>query len=947
MLARVSSGSGGIKEYLETGRKKGREFERDLIDERFTLAGDIELMDMVIETMETAKEGDAKYLHITLGFAEEFSAASQCSDSQVNFEKMRQVTEAYRDALMAAYDPAEYAFYAEAHIPKVTHEVNATNGEYERRLPHVHIIIPKRNLESGRYLDPLGYGKGPLTYHDAIQEKINIDFKLKSPNDARRAIPLDLHPLARHNASIKDQSPKQIKATIAAMIQRGEIRTFDDVARFASAYGEVKLRHGKDGDYLNVKPTWADKGINLKEFSRAAMRQSAPTDFRLNLPGVSNDKPDYAHLNTEQVGRTQRAAAGLRQPDFARTGAAPGPLIGLRNLSSLDLVQDRAAAQSLLQPDAPHRVGRSGAADPAVRWPRAGADGVDGRAGPIEPDFHAMVRHWRERASLEVRYVASPAMRRAFKAMQEGERVAFLQDQVAQTRSRIHSREQGAAEFGLAQADEAIKGGVAAKTGIPITKFIHQRLLAAIKEIKRGRPRIDKAAGQDRRGATGDSSEVSFDHGSSRSTQRGGHRGQADPVVGAAEGRLGQDHSALGGLGDASGTGRRQALLGRASAAIAGSPTLADLAQKIRRFVAYRHLDKALATAIRRLRADKPQDQISPTVIDTLEKQRQSPGISAAVLKRDTSPSIVLNEAVKRYGLNAADYSVGSGRDGTPRILHADKQYNLGDFFTKHVGISWEQAKPVLQECYYATLSDALPPPDKALWRAFSEWREQAYQQRRNTSAAGAQALRAGTLAVRNEYKAARLGISGQPAKLRRVMLAEARAKQLVNHAKLAQMRADLTMLRKAPSRNAQYRSFLTELASKGDLAALGELRRLAPVDNTEEDRITGTRGRVALALPSYRIDHHGKVTYLQGARALVCDSVNGVAVLSRDVAAYDTALKVAVARYGVNLTFTGDDLFMKNMTAAARKSGLDLTIRNGNAPGATTIPVRQQGPER
>ena len=93
------------------------------------MAGNLSVTDTIIGGIQTAQEGDAKYLHITLGFAEDFTTAQDCSDSEVNIAKMKLVTDAYHDMLMAAYDPSEYAFYAEAHIPKVTHEINESTGE--------------------------------------------------------------------------------------------------------------------------------------------------------------------------------------------------------------------------------------------------------------------------------------------------------------------------------------------------------------------------------------------------------------------------------------------------------------------------------------------------------------------------------------------------------------------------------------------------------------------------------------------------------------------------------------------------------------------------------------------------------------------------------------------------------------------------------------------------
>ncbi|MEM5406275.1 hypothetical protein [Paraburkholderia unamae] len=44
MLIRIKGHVAGVKEYLETGQKQGRELGRDELDERVILAGDLDLV---------------------------------------------------------------------------------------------------------------------------------------------------------------------------------------------------------------------------------------------------------------------------------------------------------------------------------------------------------------------------------------------------------------------------------------------------------------------------------------------------------------------------------------------------------------------------------------------------------------------------------------------------------------------------------------------------------------------------------------------------------------------------------------------------------------------------------------------------------------------------------------------------------------------------------------
>ena len=326
------------------------------------------------------------------------------------------------------------------------------------------------------------------------------------------------------------------------------------------------------------------------------------------------------------------------------------------------------------------------------------------------------------------------------------------------------------------------------------------------------------------------------------------------------------------------------------------------------------------------------------TVAETLLASRARVEPSPDRLKSDTSPAIVLEAAVRLFKIDLAHYGVGSGFDGTPRILHADKQYNLGDFFTKHLGVAWDAARPILTDCYHATLSDGLPPPNGELWKSFSAWRQQAFEDRREAGQRARAMSRARLVQAREEYKRVKINGRSLPVAQRLAAIAAARAAKLVTEAEARQL---VQQLPRRPSRNAEYREFLTELANRGNLAALGELRRAAPPDVQPFDGVTGGKGGAVLPLPSYKIDHVGKVTYFKNEQSIVADSAKGVAVLRRDAAAYETALKVAVARYGKNLTLRGDQVFLDSMIAAARRSGLDLVIRDASKPRAQPIVLR------
>jgi len=106
MLIRPQGRHDGVKEYLEAGRKVGRELERDEMDERVILAGDLDLTDAIIQSIDAAPEVD-RYLSVTMSFKED----------EVSREMLLSITEEFRDFVTVAYRSDEINFYAESMTP--------------------------------------------------------------------------------------------------------------------------------------------------------------------------------------------------------------------------------------------------------------------------------------------------------------------------------------------------------------------------------------------------------------------------------------------------------------------------------------------------------------------------------------------------------------------------------------------------------------------------------------------------------------------------------------------------------------------------------------------------------------------------------------------------------------------------------------------------------------
>lgn len=307
MLIRVRGGKAGIKDYLEKGQKEGRDYGRDELDERVILSGDLELTDTVISNMEKAGE---RYLHITLAFKED----------EISPEMLRAITDEFKQFAMTAYEGDEYNFYAEAHLPKLKTYTNQKTGELVERKPHIHIVIPEYNLLSEKNLNPLGKVDQQTKFLEAFQEHINAKFGLASPKDNRRIEFTDESAIiSRYKGDYFKGASHDLKERILSDVLDKGVTDFDQFRAIVAEHGDTKTRNaGKAGEYLNVKPEGAAKGINLKEyvFSRefiempaAEKRQKLAGEIRAEYEDAKAPRPSPADIAERlQEWREVRAA---------------------------------------------------------------------------------------------------------------------------------------------------------------------------------------------------------------------------------------------------------------------------------------------------------------------------------------------------------------------------------------------------------------------------------------------------------------------------------------------------------------------------------------------------------------------------------------------------------------------------------------------------------------
>lgn len=255
MLIRVGGGRSGFAEYMERGRKAGREEDRDDLDCRLVLRGDLDEFERIVESMETDGE---KYLHITLSFAED----------HIPDDVLRQIDAEFHQFLTAAYpnNGEEIYVYGEAHQPRIKQAINEKTGEVHERLVHIHYAIPKTNLVTGSHENPIGIHQVNLHWLEGFQEYANEKYNLASPKDNPRISGGKGEILERQKGDEFPavQSTKAIKEWAAGIAQK--VASFDAFRQQLAEHGEVQVRNaGKANEYLWLKPEGAEKGINLRE----------------------------------------------------------------------------------------------------------------------------------------------------------------------------------------------------------------------------------------------------------------------------------------------------------------------------------------------------------------------------------------------------------------------------------------------------------------------------------------------------------------------------------------------------------------------------------------------------------------------------------------------------------------------------------------------------------
>lgn len=255
MLIRPHGYNAGVKEYLEEGVKNGRDYSREEIDERVILHGDLDLTDIVYH--QIPDRGQERYATFVISFRED----------EIQHETMLSITDEFRSFLMYAYEDEEYNFYAEAHLPRLKEVPDKKTGELIKRKPHIHVVIPRKNLLSGREMNPRGMYESNKNYFEAFQEYINQKYGLESPREHVRVNPTSAADvLSRYKGDDFRGKNREFKQRLVTDVIDKNISSRDSFYKHVASFGDTRIRNqGRDNEYIAVKLPGDKKFTNLKE----------------------------------------------------------------------------------------------------------------------------------------------------------------------------------------------------------------------------------------------------------------------------------------------------------------------------------------------------------------------------------------------------------------------------------------------------------------------------------------------------------------------------------------------------------------------------------------------------------------------------------------------------------------------------------------------------------
>ena len=325
---------------------------------------------------------------------------------------------------------------------------------------------------------------------------------------------------------------------------------------------------------------------------------------------------------------------------------------------------------------------------------------------------------------------------------------------------------------------------------------------------------------------------------------------------------------------------------------------------------------------------------------------------SMAEIRQKLDAARLLAHVSHTEGLIVEKYEVVKHQDGSDRIRCGTRHYNVSDFLTKELGMSFrEKAEPILRECYagQAIGMDVQPiaKPEKSLWTQFSDWREGEGKavrdaawavQSTNEKARMDELRKAFSDAKKDLYRESRGRRSGGHAEQKAAELSRIRVEHAIKQTLLrADIRRERVEFRERYRFDEMYREWLRERGQRGDEKALTELRRQTLRRSAQERakdssaviqaplNVRAKDEAVLLQHVTYQVDRSGDVTYRADGKDLFRDERNRVAIFQHDADTLEAALRLSVQKFGFKVALTGGDDFKRRCVEVAVQRGLKI----------------------
>lgn len=965
MLIRIRHYREGVKEYLEKGQKQDREFTRDEMDERVVLAGDLDLTDALIQSMDSTDA--SRYMNVTLSFKED----------ELPREVLAEIVRDFEAFMFAAYRPDEYNFYAEAHVPRLKSYPDRKTGDLVERKVHIHVVVPALNRLTGRRLDPFGKVDQQTRFLEAFQEHVNAKYGLASPRDNRRVAFTDSSEMiSRYKGDAFDGSNRELRSSILDAMLAREITRYEDFRSLLAEFGEVRTRNaGRGNEYENVKPPGAAKGVNLKEyvFSRefvelSAEDKRAAMEARVHAEYVAPGQP----RTTPAVFREALAewhTSRAREVKYLNGGS---PFYKIYREASADEQRTLLAEREFqfyqpyggLDGKAIDRGERSGYGEQdAWRWTernggRGWGDSRSGRGRESEAEPSQRDRrggHGRGGVDVDAdRPRASPESADRVRGLPfggvdghpaRGQELLpadpLLELGVEQAERADALRRAG--DFAGAGAGERRRVGLSAED--LAWRFVAARAYDAYQAgdpASQARLRAASAAKFTQYqfapppGAAG--TQAPFG-------QRPGPRNLADIEGFDAIGSMPFEraHSGAGINAINSQPVRADAPPHHSQpspswpAAVGAGDIVVPFNSRARTATG-READSVLAQLAR----------------DLSERQAARGDIERAEfrgIKANLDAQRLLDTLSRTHGLIVDKYAITKGADGGDRIRAGTRNLNVSDFLTKELNLSWADAAQLLRTTYRAQTgreieapSPKRPEPTPALWREFMLQRSGFGQADRAVWAAQLQSERERRDAIRSAFRAARSAISEDP------KLPRTRIKAALSAARMTCVERETALSRtiaierdtlraSRPSQEDRYLAYLAARGQSGDHAALFELQRLRPDEPGEDAR----RLTIRPARPvqpnailydgpviTHQVQRNGDVEYQRNGAALLVDQGKSVRLWQNDQDAIEIGLRLAQQKFGPVLELSGPLEFQMEAARVAADARLHIEFADG-----------------